>query len=178
MEWQFNENDIHHSKIAMYLATSEYFLKHHNFEDCCNYALKAIEIDPNQTVPSQIYAIAKKAHFNDELEGKGNEGSFQTIVGPPTPPEVAENGENYCLGFYVLGKEGKSPFVRKNDDDFDGDEKFLGDGSKVITNEIIYDEGSKREKKIEVERNHDYEFHNEKNDDYYVVDEDDINMAL
>ncbi|MCD7473488.1 hypothetical protein HAX54_015389, partial [Datura stramonium] len=104
----------------------------------------------------------------------------------------------------VLGTEGKYPIVKKNDDDFDGDEEneyegdkddegftkaakeimascaknVLVEGSKVNTNEIIYDEGSKREKKIEVERNHDSEFHNKKNDDYYVADEDDINMAL
>ncbi|KAF3640295.1 putative protein MIZU-KUSSEI 1-like [Capsicum annuum] len=43
------------------------------------------------------------------------------IVGPPPPPEVAENGEYYCFGFSVLGTEGKSlwsPFVmnKKNDD--------------------------------------------------------------
>ncbi|MCD7467567.1 hypothetical protein HAX54_005088 [Datura stramonium] len=86
----------------------------------------------------------KKAYFDDELKGKGKEGSFRTvcpycyyvyeffkvyedcclrcqnenckrvfhalpIVGPPPPLEVAE-------------KEGKSPLVRKNEGDFDGDE--------------------------------------------------------
>ncbi|MCD7473493.1 hypothetical protein HAX54_015394 [Datura stramonium] len=97
MERRFKENDIHHSKIIVSLATSVYFLKYHNFEDFCNYALKAIEIYPNQTAHSQIHTIAK-------------------------PPEVAKKGENYCFGLFVLGTEGMSPFVRKNEDDFDWDE--------------------------------------------------------
>ncbi|MCD7473492.1 hypothetical protein HAX54_015393 [Datura stramonium] len=60
------------------------------------------------------------------------------------------------------------------------EEKFVetnGEGRKVNMNAIVYDEGTEGEN-FEVERNHDTEFHNEKNDDYYVEDKDDISMAL
>ncbi|KAK4707754.1 hypothetical protein R3W88_028679 [Solanum pinnatisectum] len=55
---RFKANDTHNSKFKTYLTASEYFLQQRNFEDCRNYALKAIEIDSNQISPSQILAIA------------------------------------------------------------------------------------------------------------------------
>ncbi|XP_055815287.1 uncharacterized protein LOC129885098 [Solanum dulcamara] len=55
---QYKANGTHYSKFQTYLTASEYFLQQRNLEDCRNYALKAIEIDPNQTSPSQILAIA------------------------------------------------------------------------------------------------------------------------
>ncbi|MCD7467568.1 hypothetical protein HAX54_005089 [Datura stramonium] len=62
------------------------------------------------------------------------------IMGPPLPPEVAEKGENYCLGFSVLGTEGKSPVVRKNEDDVDGDEVI-----EIFDNETEDENGRKEE---------------------------------
>ncbi|XP_015057983.1 uncharacterized protein LOC107004265 [Solanum pennellii] len=55
---RFKAKDTHNTKFKTYLTASEYFLQQRNFEDCRNYALKAIEIDSNQTSPSQILAIA------------------------------------------------------------------------------------------------------------------------
>ncbi|XP_049381484.1 uncharacterized protein LOC125846071 [Solanum stenotomum] len=55
---RFKAKDTHNSKFKTYLTASEYFLQQRNFEDCRNYALKAIEIDSNQASPSQILAIA------------------------------------------------------------------------------------------------------------------------
>ncbi|MCD7473490.1 hypothetical protein HAX54_015391 [Datura stramonium] len=60
--------------------------------------------------------------------------------GPPPPLEVEEKGENYCLGFSILGIEGKSPFVRKNEDDLDEDELI-----EIFDDEIEDGNGRKEE---------------------------------
>uniref|UniRef100_M1BBN4 Dnajc14 protein n=1 Tax=Solanum tuberosum TaxID=4113 RepID=M1BBN4_SOLTU len=55
---QYIANNIPNLKFQNYLSASELFLQQRNFEDCRIYALKAIEIDPNQIAPSQILFIA------------------------------------------------------------------------------------------------------------------------
>ncbi|KAG5574563.1 hypothetical protein H5410_054697 [Solanum commersonii] len=54
---QYIANNTPNLKFQNYLSASELFLQQRNFEDCRNYALKAIEIDPNQIALSQILFI-------------------------------------------------------------------------------------------------------------------------
>ncbi|MCD7467569.1 hypothetical protein HAX54_005090 [Datura stramonium] len=101
-------------------------------------------LNPNQN----RYPFANEAFkhvYGDcclKYQNKNCKRAFHTlpIVGPPPLPEVAEKGENYCLGFSVLGTEGKSPFVRKNEDNFDGDEVI-----EISDDEIEDGNGRKKE---------------------------------
>ncbi|KAK4367012.1 hypothetical protein RND71_014892 [Anisodus tanguticus] len=65
MDHRYESNNTHHSKFKTYFTASQYFLQR-NFEDCRKYALKAIEINPNNIIPSQILAIAKILLLSNE----------------------------------------------------------------------------------------------------------------
>ncbi|MCD7467566.1 hypothetical protein HAX54_005087 [Datura stramonium] len=152
MEQRFEENDTHHSKIAMYLATSKYILKHRNFEDCYNYALKAIEVFPNETAPSQIHAIAKVLLISSSANVEPNH--YSILKFPLHTQDQQLIRTNFTNATNLLNPN-QNPYPFANE---------------AFKHEL-------KEKTLKLEKNHDSEFHNERNDGYYVADEDDINMV-